>query len=137
MPNSEPAEPSHPVVSIKQLIFLHTVAIVEFGGAEGIRDRQLLEAALARPLSGYGGVRLYTTPFARAAALMEALIQYYGFVDGNKRTAVMAAAFWLEREGSTLATSQDALVETAISVAEHRLSLWELASWLEANTSPL
>ncbi len=135
MPNSERLVPDRPLVSIEQLVFLHTVAILEFGGAEGIRDRSLLKAALARPLSGFGDVRLYTTPFERAAALMEALIQNHGFVDGNKRTAVMAAAFWLEREGYTLTASPDALVETALSLAEHRLSLQDVACWLETNSA--
>jgi len=116
-------------------MFLHTVVIAEFGGSEGVRDRGLLESALARPLAGFGDVRLYETPFSRAAALLEALIQNHGFVDGNKRTAVMAAAFWLEREGYTLTASQDDLVETALAVAEHRLSLGELTDWLENHST--
>ena len=131
MPISEP--PDRPLLSIEQLIFLHTVAIVEFGGAEGIRDRGELEAALARPLAGFGRLQLFTTPFARAAALMESLLRNHGFVDGNKRTAVMAAAFWLEREGYVLEASQSQMVEAVVSVTERQLSHEKLTLWFEAH----
>lgn len=134
MPNSDIDQP---LVSLEQLVFLHTVAIAEFGGSQGVRDRGLLESALARPLSGFRGERFYTTPFARSGALMQAIIQNHGFVDGNKRSAVMAAAFWLEREGYALTAEQDDLVETAVAVAEHRMSLDELTLWLEANSVPM
>jgi death-on-curing protein len=130
------SDPDRPLITLRQLLFLHTVAIVEFGGAEGIRDRGLLEAAIERPLAGLGGARFYTTPFSRAAALMEALIRHHGFVDGNKRTAVMATAFWLEREGYLLAASQHDVVEAAVGVAEHRWGLEGLAQWLKANSRP-
>jgi len=129
------SDPLRPLLSLAQLVFLHTVAVAEFGGSEGIRDRGLLESALARPLSGFGAVSSYTTPFSRAAALMEGLIQNHDFVDGNKRTAVMAAAFWLEKDGYILTASQDLLVETALAVASHRLSLDDLASRLEENAA--
>src|SRR5579859_1629242 len=83
-------------LTIEQLLWLHTVAITEFGGASGVRDRGLLESALARPLAAFGGHRPFETPLARAAALAEALIQNHGFVDGNKRAAVYAMGWWLE-----------------------------------------
>jgi death-on-curing protein len=68
---------------------------------------------------------------------MEALIRNHGFVDGNKRTAVMAAAFRREREGFALKATQDEVVETALSVAERRLDLEGLTAWFEANSVPL
>jgi death-on-curing protein len=129
--------PDQPLITFEQLVYLHTVAIVEFGGREGVRDGGLLEAALARPLTGFGGESLYATPFARAAALFEGLIRNHGFVDGNKRVAVLAAAFWLEREGYTLTATQDDLVQVTLAVVKHRLSLDALAGWLETNSVPM
>ncbi len=66
---------------------------------------------------------------------MDALIRNHGFEDGNKRTAVMAAAFWLEREGYALEAEEDQLVEVAVSVGEHRLPLEELTAWIETNAA--
>lgn len=131
------ADPDRPLVTLHELVFLHTVAVGEFGGAERVRDRAALESALARPLTGFGGTRLFETPFERAAALMEALLQHHGFVDGNKRVAVLAAGLLLEREGYELAASSAALVETTLALVEHRLSVELPARWLERNTRPL
>jgi death-on-curing protein len=122
---------------LHQLIFLHTVAIVEFGGAEGIRDRGGLESALARPLAGFGEERPYRTPFQRAAALMEGLLRNHGFIDGKKRVAVLAASFWLEREGYELTAPSDDVVDVTLAVIDRRLSLEELGEWLERFTRPL
>jgi death on curing protein len=112
------------------------VAVTEFGGSVGVRDRGLLEAALARPLAGFGGTRLYTTPTQRAAALAHALVQNHGFVDGNKRTAMYAMGLWLEREGCRLETGQDELVDFALALAEHRLDVADAADWLEHHCAP-
>lgn len=110
------------------------MAISLYGGAEGVRDRGILESALARPHSGYGGHRPFATPFHRAAALWVALSMNHGFVDGNKRTAVMAAAFQLRQEGFRVSVPDEELVAAALQVVDHRMDVAELGAWLEANS---
>lgn len=115
---------------------MHTVAVEEFGGSTGVRDRGLLESALARPLASFGGSNLYDTPFKRAAALAESLVLNHGFVDGNKRTAMYAMAAWLEREGHVLEAERGGLRDLALAIASHELSIDQVASWLEQRTKP-
>jgi death-on-curing protein len=103
-----------------------------FGGSHGIRDKGLLESALARPLTGFGGHSVYTTPFARAATLAESIIQDDGFVDGNKRTGVMAMAAWLHQEGYSIEAERGEIRDLGLAIAEHKMSIEEVASWLEA-----
>ena len=110
---------------------MHTVAVEEFGGSSGIRDRGLLESALARPLASFGGRNLYDTPFKRAAALAESLVLNHGFVDGNKRTAMYAMAAWLEREGYVIEAARGELRDLALAIASHELSMEQIAAWLE------
>jgi prophage maintenance system killer protein len=50
--------------TIEEVIAVHARLIVAFGGSLGIRDRGALEAALARPQSGY-----YSDLIQEAAAL--------------------------------------------------------------------
>ncbi len=38
------------MISFKDVEDIHQVLIAEFGGANGIRDKELLSSALARPL---------------------------------------------------------------------------------------
>ena len=109
---------------------MHTVAVEEFGGSNGIRDRGLIESALARPLASFGGNNLYDTPFKRAAALAESLVLNHGFVDGNKRTAMYAMAAWLEREGYVIEAERGSLRDLALSIASHERDLEGIAAWL-------
>lgn len=105
--------------------------VEEFGGSSGIRDRGLLESALALPLAWFGGRNLYDTPFKRAAAMAESLVLNHGFVDGNKRTAMYAMAAWLEREGYVIEAARGELRDLALAIASHELSMEQIAAWLE------
>jgi len=116
---------------------MHTVAVVEFGGSNGIRDRGLLESALAPPLASFDGKNLYDTPFKRAAALAESLVLNHGFVDANKRTAMYAMAAWLEREGYVIDAERGALRDLALAIASHELSGEQIAAWLEHRSEPI
>ena len=63
----------------------------------GIRDRAGLEAALARPQSGY-----YADLIAEASALWESLSQNHPFLDGNKRLSITLTGAFLSVNGVEL-----------------------------------
>jgi death-on-curing protein len=136
LPTSEQG-PVQPLISLEQLVWMHTVAVTEFGGSNGIRDRGLLESALARPSASFGGKNLYDTPFKRAAALAEILVLNHGFVDGNKRTAMYAMAAWLEREGYLVEAARGQLRDLALSIASHDLDSAQIATWLAQRSKPI
>jgi death-on-curing protein len=129
LPTSD-KEPVESLISLEQLVWMHTVAVTEFGGSQGIRDRGLLESAIARPLATFGGKNLYDTPFKRAAALAESLVLNHGFVDGNKRTAMYAMAAWLEREGYVIEAARGELRDFALAIASHDFNTEQIAAWL-------
>src|SRR5262245_40492808 len=83
--------------TIDEVLIAHARLITRFGGAGGLRDRGALEAALARPQTGY-----YADVIEQAAALMESLSQNHPFVDGNKRVAISVAAAFLRVNGFRL-----------------------------------
>ncbi len=116
---------------------MHTVAVEEFGGSAGVRDRGLLESAIARPLAAFGGRSVHDTPFRRAAALAESLVLNHGFVDGNKRTAMYAMAAWLEREGYVIDAARGELRDLALSIASHKLNTDQVAEWLAKRSKPV
>jgi death-on-curing protein len=136
LPTSEQG-PVKPLISLEGLVWMHTVAVEEFGGSNGIRDRGLLESALARPLASFGGKNLYDTPFKRAAALAESLVLNHGFVDGNKRTAMYAMAAWLDREGYVIEAERGALRDFALAIASHELSTEQISAWLEQRSKQI
>jgi death-on-curing protein len=124
-----------PLIRLEGLVWMHTVAVEEFGGSIGIRDRGLLESALARPLSSFGDRNVYDTPFTRAAGLAESLVLNHGFVDGNKRTAMYAMAAWLEREGYVIEAERGEIRDLALAIAARELNLEQIAAWLRQRST--
>jgi len=122
-------------VSVEDLVWIHSSAIARYGGASGIRDAGSLEAAVARPYTSFGGEDMFPGPFAKAAALMESVIQRHPFVDGNKRTGVASAIYLLRRHDYRLAGVSNArLVEIALDVASHHMDTDVLTRWFEDHT---
>ncbi len=125
-----------PAVTVEDILFFHDDVITLDGGASGIRDKGALEAATARPHSSFGGTERFPTPFAKAAALMESIIQRHPFVDGNKRTGLKAGVFLLFLAGYELTPPPQELTNITLDVAEHHLDVDGLAQWLEEQTLP-
>ena len=75
------------------ILAVHGRQIAEHGGGQGIRDEGLLESALNRPvnLAGYGQPAVADL----AAAYAFGIARNHPFVDGNKRTAWVAARLFL------------------------------------------
>jgi death-on-curing protein len=84
-------------LSIEELMQINLEMVEAFGGASGIRDRGALEAAVARPQTGY-----YRDIIEEGAALCESLLQNHPFLDGNKRTAITATAVFYQLNGYAL-----------------------------------
>jgi death-on-curing protein len=125
-------------VTVEDLVFIHSAAIARYGGASGIRDVGSLEAAVSRPCVSFSGQEMFPGPIAKAAALMESVIQRHPFVDGNKRTGVASAIYLLRRHGYRLVRVTNAhLVELSLDVAAHRMDTEQLVSWFEEHTELL
>lgn len=85
-------------LSVEEVLQIHTALIGRFGGAEGLRDKGLLESALYRPQSGY-----YEDLVEMAAAMFESLINNHPFIDGNKRVAFFSCDVFLRLNGYKIA----------------------------------
>lgn len=108
-------------LGVADLVWLNTVVVRQAGGAVGVRDKGALEGAVARPFTAYGGKELFPTPFAKAAALMQTVIQLHPFVDGNKRTGLLAGATLLHLAVYDLAAPRREMVEASADPAP---SVW-------------
>ena len=118
----------------ENVLFLHTVAVEAFGGSEGVRDAESLRAAVARPWGSSFGRDHFPTPFGKAAALAESIIRRHPFIDGNKRTAMYAAAYLLETFGYELKAEQQDLEDFAVSIAVGDMGTTDIARWLESHS---
>jgi len=86
-------------LSIETVVEIHAEAIKQFGGLGGVRDENLLAPAVLAPQSTFGGKSPYHDLVEIAAAYLFYLCNNYPFVDGNKRSAMMAAIVFLRLNG--------------------------------------
>jgi death on curing protein len=117
--------------TLDEVIAVHAKLIAAFGGSLGIRDRGALDAALARPQTGY-----YTDLIQEAAAMWESLSQNHPFVDGNKRTAITVTAAFLKVNGYRLEFDDLEAYAFLLSLYENgRMNFSELDTWLRGHTA--
>lgn len=109
----------------------HAVQIAEHGGSAGLRDRGLLESALARPrhLAAYGK----PGAFELAASYAAGIAKNHPFIDGNKRAAFVASVTFLELNGWQFAATEEASATAFLDLAAGSLTEQEMAGWLKAN----
>lgn len=98
---------------------LHRRSLEEYGGQDGLRNEHGLESALVQPqhVFSYGSGDLADL----AAAYVFHLAENQPFIDGNKRTAILTALYFLELNGVNTSPLVDAeLYDAIIGFAEKR-----------------
>ena len=114
---------------------LHRLSLEQHGGQDGLRNEHGLESALAQPMNmfAYGQGDL----FDLAAAYAYHLAENQPFIDGNKRTAITTALFFLERNGINTSGITDAeLYDAMIGIAEKRIDKAGLAAIFRKQLAP-
>ena len=108
---------------------IHQRQIAEHGGTSGVRDEGLLISALARPRNrlAYGEEPDLA---ALAASYAFGIGRNHPFVDGNKRTALVAARTFLRLNGVILAASQEEKYLIFFHLAEGSVSEDQLSAWI-------
>lgn len=88
---------AHPIhLDTEAVLAIHAEVLAAHGGGTGIRDKALLESAVAAPRASYAGEPLITNIVELAAAYLFYLCRNHPFVDGNKRTALAACLVFLQ-----------------------------------------
>lgn len=107
---------------------IHDVQLTEHGGPGGVRDAGLLESALARPVDL--GARGEPDIADLAAAYACGTARNHPFLDGNKRTAFVVMALFLEVNGRSFEANDAESVVVMLGVADGTIDETMLAAWL-------
>ena len=108
-------------LSIDTVRDIHAEAIKQFGGLDGIRDENLLASAVLTPQSSLGGKSPYADIIEVAAAYLFYLCKNHPFLDGNKRTGMMAAVVFLRLNGIEPSPDSPDWEKLMLDVANGRL----------------
>lgn len=120
-------------LTLDDALFIHGEQIRLFGGADGIRDRGLIEAALLRPQTGYCGDLI-----EEAAALWESLAMKHGFIDRNKGVSFACVDIFLALNGAMITAEPDEVITFIFERLESgTMDKDRLEAWLRSNTAPI
>ena len=112
------------------VLAIHDEMIAVFGGNGDLRDSDRLDSALDRPrnLFTYGNA---PTLFDLAAVLCHGLAKNHPFLDGNKRTALLAARAFLFLNGYAFEPHEVDEVEMIVGVADGSIDQEVLTQWFK------
>ncbi len=114
----------HYRVTLADVLAAHDEALT-YGGRGGIISLDAIQSAIGRPYSGY-----HRAIHLKAAALLHALVQNHGFVDANKRSALIVTLLMIERSGYRLHLDDNERIDDlVVSVADSRIGFDALAAW--------
>ena len=119
---------------VSDVVEIHKQVIAEFGGHAGVRDRGLLESAVAMPHAKFSGHYLHLELSEMAAAYHFHLCANHPFVDGNKRVAVTSAYVFLLVNGLELHCTDGELEEITLGTASSLLTKVQVTKFYAAHT---
>ncbi len=119
-------------INKKLLVLLHDESLVLHGGSSGIRDENLLDSALNRPIN----LELYGEPdFAElAASYAVGLVKNHAFVDGNKRAAFMSLGLFLGLNKYKLTATQVDATLMINGIASSEVVESDFADWIRLHS---
>ena len=123
---------SEPFWLTRQIIIaIHDEQLAIHGGASGLRDEGLLESALDRPRNKWSYENAELPELAAAYAF--AIARNHPFVDGNKRTSLLALYTFLGVNGIDFDVPEADAAAMILSLAAGEVSEESLTRWIRDN----
>jgi death-on-curing family protein len=142
------------MLEVSDVISIHEALTRDFENSNdpisppGIKDMGLLESAVSRQYTGFGGRLKYDDAISNSATLCYGICCNHALHNGNKRTALVALLCHLDKNGLTPneRADQDEMYRFMLKVAGHRFApkrvsgdtsdaeINEMAKWLRTRT---
>lgn len=117
-------------VEVEESLRIHARQVRRFGGDAGVRDRGLLESALAMPRASFSGQFVHDDLPAMAGAYLYHLCKNHPFMDGNKRVALAVTLYFLTRNGMPLDVDNQTLQGHVLAVASGEMTKEQVTAYL-------
>jgi death on curing protein len=113
------------------VLAIHDEQLAHHGGSSGLRDSALLESALNRPLNKWNYEKAELPELAAAYAF--GIARNHPFVDGNKRTSLLAMYTFLGVNGIDFIVPEADAAAIILSLAAGEVTEESLARWIRDN----
>lgn len=117
-----------------ELILIHDRILEESGGIYGLLSDSNLMLCTETPQRIVYDFEPHTSLLDKAASLIYEINKLHPFVDGNKRTAYIAAHVFLQMNGHELVATRDDAVSMSLETAKCLTTINEISGWIENNT---
>jgi death-on-curing protein len=118
-------------LSSQMIVAIHDEQLAIHGGAAGLRDEGMLESALDRPRKKWTYEQAELAELAAAYAF--GIARNHPFVDGNKRTALLALFTFLGVNDIEFDVPEAEAASIILSLAAGEVSEESLARWIRDN----
>ncbi len=133
-----------PNITVEYIILAQSEIANQYDIPTTIINRGALESIAEKPNSNFYGKAIYDDIFKKAACLIEGIIRFHPFIDGNKRTAFAVACSFLDSCGYTLTLTPDT-TQYAVDIAQNldtepsatETLISDIATWLEARSKKM
>ena len=125
------------LLTVDEIISLHTKLISKTGGSDGLRDRGLLESAVYSAMGGFGDEEAYPTIEEKSARLMYSLVNNHAFIDGNKRIGVLVMLTTLRLNSVELKFTQSELIELGLKTASGQVDYEQILDFIKKHRNDL
>ncbi|TYO63272.1 type II toxin-antitoxin system death-on-curing family toxin [Bradyrhizobium hipponense] len=115
----------------RMIIAIHDEQLAIHGGASGLRDDGMLDSALDRPKNKWSYENADLVELAAAYAF--GIAHNHPFVDGNKRTSLLALYTFLGVNGVDFVVPEAEAAAIILSLAAGEVSEQSLALWIRDN----
>jgi death-on-curing protein len=113
------------------IIAIHDEQLAIHGGASGLRDDGMLESALDRPRNRWAYEKAELAELAATYAF--GIARNHPFVDGNKRTALLALYTFLGVNGFEFVVSEAEAAAMILALAAGEVNEEGLIRWIRDN----
>ncbi len=124
-------------LTLEEVLEIHKDQIRRYGGTEGVRDKGLLQSAIAMPMSGIGDEYHHKDLFEMAAAYLFHIANNHPFVDGNKRVGAVAAYVFLDLNGYSLDADEADFEELVLAVANGKSDKKGISDFFRKHSKPV
>jgi death-on-curing family protein len=140
-------------VDVDEVVAAHAALVEEFRRTRdpidppGVKNMDMLESAVSRQHTGFGGTAKYKTLPHLAAALFYGIALNHPFHNGNKRTALLSLVWLLDKNRYIITASEADMYEFVLKVVNHGfrptenlsaseladIEVREMASWITSH----
>ena len=113
------------------IIAIHDEQLAIHGGASGLRDEGMLESALDRPRNRCAYEQAELAELAAAYAF--GIARNHPFIDGNKRTSLLALYTFLGVNGIDFVVAEADAAAIILALAAGEVSEESLTRWIRDN----